>query len=863
MPLSAAERQRRCREKRNKDPEKVAQVKKKDLERYHARKRLVKDMTPREHKQIKRKWQIKNKKRRERQKALQNILINTPASTPSPSSSRSGSLTPALSSASARGRKQVRRDRSKLYRQNVQLQDQLQELRKKLEKYKKRLHRKKDKDKKEKSSKKSEKENEDKITHTNNTTRKYAILSNAIKKHYKKIKDHKTKRRIKAMFQDTSIDQSGLKLELLKESLGINRATIYRAVPLKETILKRKIHNFYLRDDVSRATAGKKDTKTYKKVKTQKRFLLDTMKNLHLSFLKENPDVKCHYSYFAKYRPFYVVPPSIDSRETCMCKLHANIAYMAVTLHKNKVIKSNDMNHIILQTVCDIHSFACMKGKCGECESKRLDYNEVDKEKPVELAQWVRTTEIIEKDGKKVKISKNVKNTETVTIRDLIKKFEEELKVFKSHVFNIKNQYKSYRQCVDNLTETEIALHVDFSENYACKYSEEIQSVHFGGSRNQVSLHTAVMYHLTSEKEKEITSFCTVSSDLNHGPAAIWAHLHPILDYVQKELPYVKTIHIFSDGPATQYKQKNNFYLIATRFFEQYGFESLTWNFFESGHGKGAADGIGGSIKRLADHFVATGHDIADASQFFEALNGRSKTKLFSVSKDDIAVILMTIPNGIIPLKGTMQVHQLFAQHPGSLSYRILSCFCSKFCSCYDVKTYHPLPEDVIEVDSATSDLEEPLPLTDISNMIRGAPKGFYETVYPSSTSEDEDERPLVNFKKSVDITPGTSYELSTNKIHPLLIKNGTHLLVKVPSIKKIDYTYLGVAKSDVDEEGDVRVMFYKTVDDTGKIFKLVETDVSDVMYENLLEIVPTPKKITRGRRVLYQFDQPIKVFEN
>lgn len=92
------------------------------------------------------------------------------------------------------------------------------------------------------------------------------------------------------------------------------------------------------------------------KRKMKKRILLDTKKNLNKSFLKEDPNVKFHYSYFSKFKPFYVVPPSVDSRETCMCKLHANIAFMRVILYKNKVIKTNDMNQIILQTVCDINS---------------------------------------------------------------------------------------------------------------------------------------------------------------------------------------------------------------------------------------------------------------------------------------------------------------------------------------------------------------------------------------------------------------------------------------------------------------------------------------------------------------------------
>lgn len=118
MPLSAAERQRRCREKRLNQPEKNIEVKRKDLEQYHARKRLVKDMTTEEHRLMKRKWQIRNKR---------NVLLNTPDSTPPPASpmilpvsSQSRESTPAPSIASARRRKQVRRDRSKLYRENVQ-----------------------------------------------------------------------------------------------------------------------------------------------------------------------------------------------------------------------------------------------------------------------------------------------------------------------------------------------------------------------------------------------------------------------------------------------------------------------------------------------------------------------------------------------------------------------------------------------------------------------------------------------------------------------------------------------------------------------------------------------------------------------
>lgn len=101
--------------------------------------------------------------------------------------------------------------------------------------------------------------------------------------------------------------------------------------------------------------------------------------------------------------------------------------------------------------------------------------------------------------------------------------------------------------------------------------------------------------------------------------------------------------------------------------------QNLNWNFFEFGYGKGATYGIGGSIKRQIGHFV----DIVHASVFFEAVKDRSKIKLFLVSKNDIAQVLMGISSGIIALNGTMQVHQLLAQQIIVLSYRII--FKNKF----------------------------------------------------------------------------------------------------------------------------------------------------------------------------------------
>ncbi|XP_059053671.1 uncharacterized protein LOC131847958 [Achroia grisella] len=82
MPLTPAGKQRRYRERRKNNPEKEAESKRKDLERYHANKRLVRDLTTREHRAIKKKWRSANAKRRD--KARTHIVsMHTPESSPS------------------------------------------------------------------------------------------------------------------------------------------------------------------------------------------------------------------------------------------------------------------------------------------------------------------------------------------------------------------------------------------------------------------------------------------------------------------------------------------------------------------------------------------------------------------------------------------------------------------------------------------------------------------------------------------------------------------------------------------------------------------------------------------------------------
>lgn len=81
-----------------------------------------------------------------------------------------------------------------------------------------------------------------------------------------------------------------------------------------------------------------------------------------------------------------------------------------------------------------------------------------------------------QKDNIETTFKKKVKTT----LDDLIELFNDMLVKFKHHAFNIRQQYRYSRELKRNIAENECVIHVDFSENYICKYASEIQAMHFG-----------------------------------------------------------------------------------------------------------------------------------------------------------------------------------------------------------------------------------------------------------------------------------------------------------------------------------------------------------------------------------------------
>ncbi|KAH9640377.1 hypothetical protein HF086_003063 [Spodoptera exigua] len=203
---------------------------------------------------------------------------------------------------------------------------------------------------------------------------------------------------------------------------------------------------------------------------------------------------------------------------------------------------------------------------------------------------------------------------------EAITQFEADLIAFFNHVHKINFQYIGIKTLKNNLPVQEALLHVDFSENYALKFAEEVQAFHFGGSRQQVSLHTSVAYtHNFTSGVVTPMSYCTI---------------------------FIKL-------------KKN------------------TWNYSEAGHGKGAPDGVGAVLKRTADRMTLFGKDIGTYDQFCDILMQNINNIIIKkVDEKEIIAKERLIPKTLKPFKGTLSVYQVLWDSSVPMTVlRQLSCF--------------------------------------------------------------------------------------------------------------------------------------------------------------------------------------------
>jgi hypothetical protein len=95
----------------------------------------------------------------------------------------------------------------------------------------------------------------------------------------------------------------------------------------------------------------------------------------------------------------------------------------------------------------------------------------------------------------------------------------------------------------------DILLHVDFAENYLCESQDETQAAHW--LQSQITVFTACFW--TPSRHN---SFVIISDDIHHEKTSVALFLDMLLQNYLPQLSSPKRLTIFSDGAASQFKNR-------------------------------------------------------------------------------------------------------------------------------------------------------------------------------------------------------------------------------------------------------------------------------------------------------------------
>ena len=132
----------------------------------------------------------------------------------------------------------------------------------------------------------------------------------------------------------------------------------------------------------------------------------------------------------------------------------------------------------------------------------------------------------------------------------------------------------------------------------------------------------------------------------------------------------IKEITIVSDSPTSQYRNGKNAYL-TSRLAEENKIK-IFWIFTEAGHGKSAADGIGGNIKNAAQNkqTMEANTVINSAADVKEQIETTIEISIHT--KEDIDKVKKSMPQKVGALVGATRIHELSFEPDGTIKKKDL-----------------------------------------------------------------------------------------------------------------------------------------------------------------------------------------------
>ena len=159
-------------------------------------------------------------------------------------------------------------------------------------------------------------------------------------------------------------------------------------------------------------------------------------------------------------------------------------------------------------------------------------------------------------------------------------------------------------------------------------------------NKDQCTLHLVVIYYRNQQNQLVHKSICILSEDLDHDTSFVHELQRLVCNFIQETLPPIKHVEYLCDGCTGQYKNFKNLMNLCNH-VNDFGFHDI-WSFFATSHGKSPCDGIGGTVKKIAQ--ASLQRPVTDQILTFKAVEEFCKenivgiTFFFNYKKDMVQV---------------------------------------------------------------------------------------------------------------------------------------------------------------------------------------------------------------------------------
>ena len=355
------------------------------------------------------------------------------------------------------------------------------------------------------------------------------------------------------------------------------------------------IHSFYCSDDVSRMMPGRKDYVSVlkadgKREHLQKRLVLCNLKEVYEQFKTLHPETKVGFSKFCELRPREcVLAGASGTHSVCVCTIHQNVKLMFVGCNLD-LLSSGEFTHYrhcLAAMQCNPPTVDCCMARCNQCPGmdmlkenlqSNMDSLLID---TIQFKQWTLT-------------DRSNLETKVLPTDEFLDTFMASLRKLQVHDFIAKMQAMFVTEAKDCLKNNEFLVIGDVSENFTFICQDAIQSFHWTNA-----IHPFICYYQNAENKLLSECFLIISECTYHDTTAVHLFQKKLIHFLTTTFLRIPDKMIYaSDGCSAQYKNKKNFINLCHH-MKDFGVQA-EWHFFATSHGKTAADGAAGTLKRLA-----------------------------------------------------------------------------------------------------------------------------------------------------------------------------------------------------------------------------------------------------------------------